>query len=58
MFYAPEDGPRAYTRNLAHGHVGFDDRRPGPETGRRRSISPFDTRLSYRSRGEERWILY
>lgn len=58
MFYAPEDGSRAYTRNLEHGHFGFDDLRPGPETGRRRNGSAFDTRLSYRSRGDERWILH
>jgi hypothetical protein len=58
MFYAPEDGSRAYTRNLAHGHFGFDARRPGPETGRRRNASMFDTRLAYRSRSDERWILH
>jgi hypothetical protein len=58
MFYAPEDGPRAYTRNLAHGHFGFDARRPAADTGRRRAASTFDTRLSYRSRGEDRWILH
>lgn len=58
MFYAPEDGARAYTRNLAHNAFGFADRAPGPRTGRRKAAYAFDARLAYRSADEERWILY
>ncbi|MBM3973093.1 MAG: hypothetical protein FJ301_03215 [Planctomycetes bacterium] len=58
MFYAPEDGARAYTRNLTINAFGFADRRPSQQAGRRRARNPFDTRLAYRSQDDERWIIY
>lgn len=58
MFYAPEDGPRAYTRNLTHNAYGFGDRRPGARSGRQRAGNAFDTRIAYRGADDERWLLY
>jgi hypothetical protein len=58
MFYAPEDGPRTYTRNLTINAFGFDDRRPAARAGHRRAANAIDTRLAYRSVDDERWILY
>lgn len=53
-----EGAPRAYTRNLTNGFVGWKGRRPPPGAGQRRIGSTFDTPSSYRSASDERWILY
>lgn len=58
MFYAPEDGPRAYTRNLTLNAFGFADRRPSAQAGRRRAANALETRLAYRSIDDERWLLF
>lgn len=58
MFFAAEDAPRAYTRNLAYGHRGRDDRMPLPGHGRRRAATEFDRTYAYRSVGDDRWICY
>jgi hypothetical protein len=58
MFFAAEDTPRAYTRNLANGHHGLGDRMPLPGHGRRRAATEFDRTYAYRSVGDDRWICY
>lgn len=58
MFFAAEDAPRAYTRNLAYGHQGTGDREPAPGHGRRRAATEFDQNHAYRSIGDDRWICY
>lgn len=58
MFFAAEDAPRAYTRNLALGHQGLDERMPLPGHGRRRAATEFDRTYAYRSVGDDRWICY
>ncbi|MCA3007991.1 MAG: hypothetical protein INH34_06465 [Phycisphaerales bacterium] len=58
MFYAAEDAPRSYTRNLARGYQGVGDRMAAPGHGRRRAATEFDQTHSYRSIGDDRWICY
>lgn len=58
VFFVPDDAPRAYTRNLAVGYQGLQGKRPQPGHSHRRSGQMFDRQENYRSRDDERWILY
>jgi hypothetical protein len=58
MFFAAEDAPRAYTRNLSHGHQGAGSRMPMPGHGRRRTGHQLDLSHTYRSVGDDRWICF
>jgi hypothetical protein len=57
VYFHADDAPRAYTRNLTSGYVGLRGSRPRPGDAHRGN-SLFDTPTSYRSAGDERWILY
>ena len=58
VYFYPENAPRAYTRNLAKGYTGLDDRRITPGRGHRRPAQTLELRVSYRGLDDERWIVY
>jgi len=58
VFFYPENAPRAYTRNLAKGYTGLDDRRITPGRGHRRLAQTLELRISYRGLDDERWIVF
>jgi len=58
VFFYPENAPRAYTRNLAKGYTGLDDRRITPGCGHRRLAQTLELRVSYRGLDDERWIVF
>ena len=56
-FFHPDDGPRAFTRNLNAGYADLGDKRPLP--GRSHPVPRVREIASYyRSADDERWILY
>lgn len=57
-FFHPDDGPRAFTRNLTAKHSGLGDRRPRPGAAYPASQHFADVTTFYRSGDDERWILY
>ncbi|MBZ0150560.1 MAG: hypothetical protein K8J09_03440 [Planctomycetes bacterium] len=57
-YFHPEDGPRAYTRNLGAGFAGLGKDRPLPGACHRPRGSTIQTRYHYRATDDKRWILY
>lgn len=57
-YFHPEDGPRAYTRNLGAGFAGLGKDRPLPGACHRPRGSAIQTRYHYRATDDKRWILY
>ncbi len=57
-YYYPENASRAYTRNLTANYVGWQEARPAPGAGQRRSQAMLDGQVAYRSEGDERWVLF
>jgi len=58
VFFAADNAPQAFTRNLAAGYFGLGDQRPRPGHGQRRGTGLFEVARSYRSSVDERWILH
>lgn len=58
VFFAPEDAPRAYTRNLNAGYAGLGSHRPIPARSHRRLGATVDLPHAYRDLRDERWIVY
>jgi len=57
-FFHPDDGPRAFTRNLTAKYTGLDSRRPLAGSAHPTSQHFSDVTTFYRSADDERWILY
>lgn len=58
VYFHPDDGLRAYTRNLAAGYHGLGDQRVLPGRSHVRGTGLRLADRSYRSRDDERWLLY
>lgn len=58
VFFAADNAPQAFTRNLAAGYFGLGEQRPRPGHGQRRGTGLFEVARSYRSSVDERWILH
>ena len=58
MFYVPEEGRAAYTRNLGDGHAGLEDPPPPGVATPRQSLAELADEPAYRARSDERWLFY
>jgi hypothetical protein len=57
-FFLPDGAPRAFTRNLAAGYVGTEERRLMPSRAHRAPGAANESPHAYRGYDDERWLLY